>query len=55
MRRRLAGRPVGQWGGGWEVEAGITRQRGGQAAQAAKDKISHGSWRREYGRSVGHI
>ena len=29
VRRRLAGRPAGQWGGGWEIETGITRQRGG--------------------------
>ena len=54
MRRRLAGRPVGQ-GGGWEIETGITRRRGGQAAQAAKVKMSHGSWRGKYGRSVGHV
>ena len=53
MRRRLAGRPVGQGGGG--IETGITQRRGGQAAQAAKVKVSHGSWRGKYGRSVGHV
>ena len=41
--------------GGGGIETGITRQRGGQAAQAAKVKIPHGSWRRKYGRSLGHI
>ena len=55
VRRRLAGRPMGGSAEGWEIEAGVTRQRGGWAAQAAKDKICHGSWRRECGGSVGHI
>ena len=55
-REEAAGRTAcGAGGGGWEIETGFTRRRGGQAAQPAKDKISHGSWRRKYGRSVGHI
>ena len=59
-REEAAGRTARGGGGGgsgrgWEIEAGIPRQKRGWAAQAATDEISHGSWRREYCRSVGHI
>ena len=30
-------------------------QQGGWATQTTKDEISHGSWRKAYSRSVGHI
>ena len=54
-REEAARRTACGAGGGGDIETGITRRQAGQAARAAKVKMSHGSWRRKYGRSVGHI
>ena len=55
MREEANGRTAcGVVGEGGE-SSGITRQQGGWATQAAKDEITHGSWRRACSRSMGHI